>query len=445
MPKFYNCVSCKKRTNPKERRVLTEDVKTFIQNKLFINKISSTDIICNKCKHKYYTAKRQAKANNYCTSTPSDNNDPDYKPPSTSTNNCVMASPPSIILSIPGTSSSHSRCIFCKRPGPKLVVVSQQARFWAFIERNVLIRPGSRCCPVHKANEVTIQSALLSNIPTTAQSIVNRATLTKLMQDMRQFCHAQVDAFVDFKCINDEDCINLTGLTSGQFEDLCCHVLHHVKSTPSRSPRMSVGIFLFKLKSGMSNRLLSTLFRLSKSSVRRAIKTVRKAMMRSFVPLHLGIECVTREKIINEHTRPLAKSLFGVGDNGMILVLDGTYIYIQKSNNFSFQRQSFSLHKNRPLVKPMVVVTSTGHFVTIMGPYLARNNDASILNHMFQRNIEDIKAFVQEDDVLVIDRGFRDSVSYLEEMGIRAAMPSFMKRGQKQMSTEDANNINKNT
>ncbi|XP_045216033.2 uncharacterized protein LOC123566193 [Mercenaria mercenaria] len=164
--------------------------------------------------------------------------------------------------------------------------------------------------------------------------------------------------------------------------------------------------------------------------------------MRGFVPLYLGIESLTREDIINNHTRPLAKSLFNANNGQLILVLDGTYVYIQKSNNFSFQRRTYSMHKGRPLVKPMVIVTTTGYFVTIMGPYFAdsKNNDASILNHMLKTNTEEIRNFVQEDDVFVVDRGFRDSLSLLEDLGIRAEMPSFINKGQKQMPCEDANN-----
>ena len=51
-------------------------------------------------------------------------------------------------------------------------------------------------------------------------------------------------------------------------------------------------------------------------------------------------------------------------------------------NNFSFSRRSYSLHKHMPLVKPMVVVTTSGYTVSVRGLYLAdcKNNDAGILN-----------------------------------------------------------------
>lgn len=65
-------------------------------------------------------------------------------------------------------------------------------------------------------------------------------------------------------------------------------------------------------------------------------------------------------------------------------------IYINKSGNFKFQRQSFSLHKGRPLVKPLVIVSMAGYFISLMGPYITKNNDATILNHVMKTNIEDI-------------------------------------------------------
>ena len=91
----------------------------------------------------------------------------------------------------------------------------------------------------------------------------------------------------------------------------------------------------------------------------------------------------------------------------------------------------------------MVVVTTTGQFVAILGPYIARNNDASILNHMLKCNINDIKGFVKDNDIFVVDRGFRDSLTLQEDLGIKAAMPSFMKKGEKQMSDIDANTSRK--
>ena len=89
----------------------------------------------------------------------------------------------------------------------------------------------------------------------------------------------------------------------------------------------------------------------------------------------------------------------------------------------------------------MVIVSTTGYYVNVLGPYFAdsKNNDASILNHIIQSNTEEIKEWVKPNDVFVVDRGFRDSLSLLEDIGIQAEIPAFMKRGEKQMGTEEAN------
>lgn len=124
-----------------------------------------------------------------------------------------------------------------------------------------------------------------------------------------------------------------------------------------------------------------------------------------------------------------------------MLVLDGTYVYVQKSSDYEFQRKVYSSHKNRSLVKPMMVVGTDGYILSAIGPYFADyyNSDAKIVKNMFENNTENMKEWLQESDVLIVDRGFRDAVDYLEENGFRMEMPSYLERGSKQHDTEDAN------
>lgn len=92
-------------------------------------------------------------------------------------------------------------------------------------------------------------------------------------------------------------------------------------------------------------------------------------------------------------------------------------------------------------MKPMMVVTPTGYIVSVLGPYLAdsKNNDASILKPMIYHNAEELRSWLQEEDVFVVDRGFRDAQDVLKDVGIKLKMPSFMKRGDKQLLTLDSN------
>lgn len=411
------CILCNVRTTPKTRRKINEKLEKQIKQQFF-KSIQPSDVICNKCRHKHFSSKGKQSEYNI-DDTNSDNDscidlDTDYIPSDAKTK---LISPPSVRLSIPSTPKSHSRCFICKRPGPKLVVVTSEARFAAFADNNVIIKSGTRCCPGHIDNGL-IKKDALDSTNTTASAFVNRSTVLELLNKLRDACKKCSKRF-EISSLKNEEYSDFTGISKEAFDDLYTYVEKHIRNTPTRDVKTSLCIFLFKVKAGLSNKLLSIIFGISKSSVRRAITSVRVTLKEHFVPLNIGVNHISRQTLINNHTRQLAKSIFtdGSGDSSkLILVLDGTYIYIQKSQNHYFQRRSYSMHKGRPLVKPMVVVTTTGYYLTILGPYLSdgKNNDARILNHILRSNLEEIKALVCTGDVFVVDRGFRDSMKLLE-------------------------------
>ncbi|XP_062579084.1 uncharacterized protein LOC134241007 [Saccostrea cucullata] len=430
--KRFPCVLCKKRTKPNDRRKCESiEIRKFLR-KTFMVDARPVDVLCNKCRHYYYKNKKVKQKPPIHAKT---DNEPQ--------GNSSCLSPPSVTLPLQRTVSSHAYCFICKRPGPKLIVVPVSARLSAFIHKEVIIPSGSRCCPSHIANDDFIAGAL-DNLQTIETSFLNRSTIVDLITRIRNYAIQNCTSKFTFNpsYLNNLDYITLTGIPKDQFADLHQEIKSEIRNTPSRTSTMSLGIFLLKMRSGMSNQLMSTIFGISKSSIRRAISTVRTALMKKFVPQNVGLQHISRQEVIANHTRPLAQSLFrNVTQSQAIAVLDGTYIFIQKSNNFQFQRRTYNMHKVRPLVKPMVVVSTDGYFLTVVGPYLAdsRNNDAAILNHMLKSNIEDIKNWFQDEDIFIVDMGFRDALGVLEEFGIKAYMPHLLAKGEKQMPTPDAN------
>ncbi|CAC5417891.1 unnamed protein product [Mytilus coruscus] len=186
---------------------------------------------------------------------------------------------------------------------------------------------------------------------------VNRTYLLEIMNKMRKKLE-KVRLNFDDSNLSEPDYITMTGLSKINFSEVCSTLSKYLKNTPARTITTTVAIFLCKLKSA-----------------------------------NLGFQHISREEVIQKHTRPLAQSMFGgIVSNNAIFVLDGTFIYVDKRNNFHFQRRSYSTHKGRPLVKPMIVCTTTGYYISVLGPYLAdyRNNDASILTHMLKTNVEEI-------------------------------------------------------
>ena len=314
-PKFYNCVVCNKRTKPKDRRKLNKPIIKFVR-KNFLIEPKENDHICSTCVSRHYSGSPISKLNR------------NSETPQNETDQPVTSN--SVPLPIPATSNSHAYCFVCKRPGPKLVVVGSESRFSAFLHNNIVIPPGSRCCPVHLDAKGLIPSDVLASIKTSDEAMVDSHTVYGLLQKLREETKKHLVTRLDFDTdgvLTETDYLTLTGLSKANFDDLCDHVTPHIRHTPVRSTRASLGIFLMKMKSGLSNKLISTLCNVSKSSVHRAVASVRRCLMASFVPQYLGLQHITREAIISDHTRPLAQKLFcNDSTNQVVLVLDGLRI-----------------------------------------------------------------------------------------------------------------------
>jgi len=285
-----------------------------------------------------------------------------------------------IRVSIQGCRVSGARCIVCKK-AKKLTRISPMARTQIFIDRGIIIPPDTRCCRRHLENGFLSKTATNDIEVKSNYSILDDKTLCGLLENLRSVASRKGLDFDYPPALTDDDYYNLTRLKKDQFDSVLASISGHIRSTSGRSPRTCLALLLTKLRTGLSLSVLSTLFALEKRRVGRAIAAARTALLSMFVPNFLGTNHISREDFITKHTRTMAKTLFAGGEDVCILVADGTYMYIEKSSNYKFQRRTFSLHKGRPLVKPMILVSSTGYILEVFGLYFAdgKNNDANIL------------------------------------------------------------------
>jgi len=93
------------------------------------------------------------------------------------------------------------------------------------------------------------------------------------------------------------------------------------------------------------------------------------------------------------------------------------------------------------LLKPALLVAPDGYILAIQGPYFsdARNNDAAMLLKEYNDDVEEMRAWFKEGDIVLVDRGYRDATDFLVGLGISYQMPAFLQRNERQLSTEDAN------
>ena len=90
--------------------------------------------------------------------------------------------------------------------------------------------------------------------------------------------------------------------------------------------------------------------------------------------------------------------------------------------------------------KSCSVFLKDGYILCALGPFFSnhKNNDAFILKRCLYKNEQDIINWLDKDDILIVDRGFRDAIPTIKHFGYKAVMPSFLNR-REQLSAEEAN------
>lgn len=428
MPVHRQCACCKAQYKVRLCCLNKTDILSYLKANIN-DALRFGDPVCKKCRGRYY---------NHHSSTEHPSSDVEHQ----------LESPENkkIKLDIPRATLGESRCFICKmlreECKSKMVMLSTEMRVKIFIKTGILVPNTCRCCSSHIVNGDFPSDSLSSLAYSSKDTELDSSEISEILLTLR--AAASKKSCLDFDSsdgLTDQDYYRLTGLYKNQFSDLLRSVNPSLYSTLNRSARTALAILLVKLRTGMSLSILASLFNMTKRICGKCIHSARQALMTHFVPSHLGLQHITREQVIQNHTTVFARKMFASGEDVAIAVADGTYIYVEKSSNYTFQRRSFSMHKGRPLLKPMLLVASDGYILSVLGPYLAdgRNNDANITKHMLKTNTENIKDWFQDDDVLVVDRGFRDVTELLNDAGIKTEMPFFLPKGQKQHTHTEAN------
>lgn len=225
------------------------------------------------------------------------------------------------------------------------------------------------------------------------------------------------------------------GLNADQFRLVASIVIPSLLSSFKNldKSQMALYIYLMKLRTGHTYAQIAPFFNLSTRKISSWIRIVRNKVHSKFVPLYLYNQ--NRDNLL-ENTSPLSRKLYRVDDEFVVVAWDATYVYTIKSSNYAFQKQSYSGQMTRNLVKFMLCVTTNGLIVAAYGPFDATKNDAKILDEILHDG-ESIFSILRPGDVIVVDRGFRDSINDLKRRGFIIKTPKGTRANQ--LSRRDAN------
>lgn len=231
-----------------------------------------------------------------------------------------------------------------------LQTVSSEDRYWILLKKNVFVPEGARCCSEHTVNRRITSDAIDRIAPISVQYKEFDSNDVQLLINTWQMFFQQQKRFDfdDDRSMTDDDYKCLTSLSKEQFDDIIDQVSSsNIRHSSNRSIRTAIAVLLCKLRLGLSNRLLGILFQLpDKRTVARSIESARKVLMNHFVPNNVGFNHVTRYEIIRHHTSSLARQLFTDDKpETAVIVVDGTYLYIQVNKTYFSSLFYFSSFK----------------------------------------------------------------------------------------------------
>lgn len=331
--------------------------------------------------------------------------------------------------------SKKTQCIFCrckigKRTSGKVKKayhLNKETRISIWNNQKVLISKDHKCCTSCYSNGVfqinEIQLLDLTSNPHLAKDLID--LINQKSQEEAEKVPTQERTWegINYDCLSSKQCEEACGLTAQILEELALLI---------DEPPNHLFEFFMICKQGLSQRFTGVLVSCSQPNISYWFNKILKKLASIFVPLYLGPSAFTREKIKMEHTPKMWKEIWP----SIIGVLDGTYIYCEKSNNFEVQRETFSGQKKQNLFKFMAIVLPDGTILDFIGPFGGDgdHSDEWIWEYILKNNEDLIKLF-QKDDEFLADRGFLRIVD-----GFKLNCPIGLKPKEKQLQAEDANN-----
>jgi len=373
--------------------------------------------------------------------------------PSTSNEN---ASTSVLLPGITKVQNSGSHCIVC---GVKVTIgcrkIPYYARLELLLDHQFLVLPASNCriCEIHlNGNHLVNDLEITQEYETRTESDeaeLDSAEATKVILDLIEALRSHRDEgklnFNDEGAMGDEDYRIWTGWDQEQFNEMLPHI-NSMRSTENGSVREALAIFWIKIKTDLSFSQIASLLGIKSNDLQQAGRltvslafyAVKEELANNLIPLYLGPFHMTPKEAL-KHNTVYSKTFFG---NKPTTIWDGTYLYTHRSSNYAEGRKFYSMHKSRNLAKFMSIVLPDGYVLHTIGPFYSNgaNNDAGMTAKILQDEEHGMSDWLKVgQQVVVVDRGFRNVVPHLEKQGnLTLKMPT-VSNG-KQDSVQQANN-----
>lgn len=263
-------------------------------------------------------------------------------------------------VKIPKAQSSHRRCVVCSMPfrienlKQQSTIICEEAIVDCFVETGILIKRKCRCCASHLIeNSKKLSEDALNLIQAcTFETTLSEDDVTFLLVQLRERAKNN-SIFEQFKhpFATPELLVRRTcGVSKSDFNELL-EFLSSMNNTKERTKSQALAIYLFWLKTGVTQDIISAYFdlKLTQREISHYCEQVRVSFS-DFVKKNLGAACRTRDEWVCHNSSFCEvfyqSSVPKESAPRLFLIADGTYLFCQKSFNNEFQRLTYSVQKN---------------------------------------------------------------------------------------------------
>jgi hypothetical protein len=338
---------------------------------------------------------------------------------------------------------TESCCFICKsRNDRKAVPWKAISQVW--FRQMVYIPKKNRACSSHFTSEKLFTQEALDQIEASKQRIhVKKYDFGLWLHHVCDIKQPNPISFQGPLQLPESRYKTFVGLEKNNFNNLFSFIESRIRNTSNRTAKDALGMFLILLRTNNTQEFIAHLFGTTQRIVSEAISSVGLALEEDFVPKFLGYSHthMSREEALEKHSIKLTSGVLQQDASRLCLMADCTYIYIEKPGDFFLQRKTFSAHKMRNLLKPLLICLPSGYIIECAGPYYtdSENNDAACIRHHYDTSNSDILHFLEDGDYFIFDRGFRDVVEETKSNGHSVFMPAMLDRKTKRFTCEQAN------
>lgn len=216
---------------------------------------------------------------------------------------------------------------------------------------------GNRCCKIHLIKHRFYEDDIAHLEPYANCSSIPRSDLCILLNSLTPI--TTLKGSTDHCGLSEKQLLTFTGLTVDAIYELKS-LLKSLRNSSTRTSVQAIIVFLLKLKTGSSNEMIASILGLQHAQlVSEYFSSVLNSFETDVLPQHFGLQTVTRE-LIHSNTSQIAKGIFSVHDEQLMIICDGTYIRHQKSSNNMNQKNHIlgrkkSLYVNHSQYAPLMV------------------------------------------------------------------------------------------